>query len=280
MPLEPVHDQIPKRPHRSRLGAFLQSRLTGVLLIATLLMLWEISAAREWIVSDNWPRFSAVLLAGYRGLVSGELATPLSSTLYRMFAGYAAGCALGVSLGVLLGSYRLLDWAIRPLIEIQRILPSPAIVPPLILFLGVDDALKIVLVLMAALAPVFVNTYGGVRSVDETLLMTARTLGLGRVETVRKIVVPATLPSLTAGMRIALSLALIMAVISEMISGSGGIGSYLITMQYAMRADAMYAALICIAALGYASNRVFVHVERAALFWMHGGGAFSKTDHS
>jgi NitT/TauT family transport system permease protein len=259
-----------KTPVRRRLfGELSRTRLSGAILIALLLLLWEVSAARGWIVSDNWPRFSAVLVAAYQGLRSGELGAILGATLVRTLAGYAAGCALGVLLGLLLGSNRVLDWTIRPLIEILRTLPSPAIIPPLILFLGVDDSLKIFIIMLAVFPPVFVNTYGGVRGLDETLLLTAKTFGLSRFDTLRKIVLPATLPAMTAGMRIALSLALIMAVIGEMISGASGVGNYLMSMQYAMRADAMYAAVICLAATGYAMNRVFLRFERVALRWHH-----------
>lgn len=259
-----------KVPVRRKLfGELARTRLSGAILIALLLLLWEVSAARGWIVSDNWPRFSAVLVAAYRGLLSGEFAEILGATLYRMLAGYTVGCILGVLFGLLLGSIRLLDWTIRPLIEIQRTLPSPAIIPPLILFLGVDDTLKIFIVMLAVFPPVFVNTYGGVRGLDETLLLTARTFGLSRFDTLRKIVLPATLPAMTAGMRIALSLALIMAVIGEMISGASGVGNYLMSMQYAMRADSMYAAVICLAAAGYLLNRIFLVLERAVLHWHH-----------
>jgi ABC-type nitrate/sulfonate/bicarbonate transport system permease component len=259
-----------KAPVRRRLfGELARTRLSGVILIVMLLVLWEVSAARGWIISDNWPRFSAVLAAAYHGLRSGELGEILGSTLYRMLAGYAAGCALGVLFGLLLGSNCFLDWTIRPLIEIQRTLPSPAIIPPLILFLGVDDTLKIFIIMLAVFPPVFINTYGGVRGLDETLLLTARTFGLSRFDTLRKIVLPATLPAMTAGMRIALSLALIMAVIGEMISGSSGVGNYLMSMQYAMRADSMYAAVICLAAAGYLLNRIFLVLERAVLHWHH-----------
>ena len=259
----------PRRSWRVRFGGLMRSRLSGIVLIVVLLVLWELSATRGWIVSNNWPPFTAVLRAAYDGLLHYGLAATLGSTLYRTLAGYAAGCVLGAAFGTLLGSNRLLDWMIRPLIEIQRTLPTPAIVPPLILFLGIDDGLKIFIVMLAVFPPVFVNTYGGVRGIDETLLLTARTLGLSRFATWQKIICPATLPSMTAGMRTALSLALIMAVIGEMIAGSSGIGNYLITMQYAMRADAMYASVMCLAASGYILNRVFLLAEGAVLHWHH-----------
>jgi ABC-type nitrate/sulfonate/bicarbonate transport system permease component len=257
----------PPRRRRVRAADLLRSRLSGAGLIVVLLILWELSATRGWIVSDNWPPVSAVLRAGYQGLFQEDLASTLGATLSRTLAGYGLGCVLGAVLGLLLGVNRWLDWAIRPWIEIQRTLPSPAIIPPLILFLGIDDGLKIFIVLLAVFPPVFINTYGGVRGLDETLLLTARTFGLGRFATLRKIVLPATLPAMTAGMRTALSLALIMAVIGEMIAGSSGIGNYLMTMQYAMRADAMYASVMCLALSGYILNRIFLLLERAVLRW-------------
>ena len=102
--------------------------------------------------------------------------------------------------------------------------PLLPIVPPLILLLGVDDALKIVVITLAAFAPVFVNAYAGVRGVDETLLLTGRTFGLGRLATTLQLVIPSATPSIAGGMRVALSLALVNAVIAEMISGSSGVG--------------------------------------------------------
>lgn len=260
-----VQAPVRRKPFRD----LARTRLSGAVLIVVLLLLWEVSAARGWIVSDNWPRFSAVLAAAWHGLLSGELADILGSTLYRTLVGYVAGCIFGVAFGLLLGSNRYFDWTLRPLIEIQRTLPSPAIIPPLILFLGVDDTLKIFIIMLAVFPPVFVNTYGGVRGLDETLLLTAKTFGLNRFDTLRKIVLPAALPAMTAGMRIALSLALIMAVIGEMISGASGVGNYLMSMQYAMRADSMYAAVICLAAAGYLLNRIFLMLERAVLHWHH-----------
>lgn len=255
--------------NKQRLRALARTRLSGFLLIALLLVLWQLSAAEGWIVSDNWPRFSSVLRAAWQGLASGELGPVLGATLWRMAAGFCIGSLLGVTAGLLLGQFRMVDWALRPLIEIQRTLPMPAIVPPLILLLGVDDALKIFVVTLAVFAPVFVNTYAGVRGMDDTLALTARTFGLGRWATLWKIVLPQSAPAIAAGMRTALSLALVMAVIGEMISGASGVGNYLMSMQYAMRADAMYAAVICLAAAGYLLNRVFLQAESRLLHWHH-----------
>ncbi len=246
---------------------FARTRGTGVLLLIGLFALWEASAALGWVRSENWPPLTDVLRAVVVGVVQGELGPALASTLSRMAAGFALGTGVAVVLGVVLGRVRLLDEALRPVIEIQRTLPPPAIVPPLILLLGVDEALKITVVAMAAFAPVFVNTYAGIRGADETLYLTARTFGLGRLATIWKVVLPSSVPFISAGMRTALSLSLIVAVIAEMISGASGVGYYLMSMQFAMRAADMYAAVICLAVVGYALNAAFRAIERRALHW-------------
>lgn len=248
-------------------SAWSDTRATGYALIVALLVLWELSARLNWVVSDNWPPFSAVIQAIGRGISSGELVKVLGESLYLVVMGFAIGCAIGVAFGLFLGVSRVLDWMVRPVLEVLRTLPTPAIVPPLILFLGVDSVLKITIVALAVFFPVFVNTYAGVRGVDETLWLTAKTFAISKTSTLRKIVLQAVLPSTLAGMRISLSLSLVMTVIAEMISGSSGIGHYLMTMQYALRADMMYAAIICLAAAGYLMNRVFLLVEKKLLFW-------------
>lgn len=258
---------VAEEPRRGAAHGLLDTRLSGVLLLAGLLALWEASARLGWIVSDNWPAFTQVLLALARSLAGGELAQALGATLSRMAAGYALGCAAAIGLGVWLGSSARADALVRPPLEVLRTLPGPAILPPMILLLGVDSMLKITVVAIGTFFPVFVNTHSGVQSIDPALLGTARTLQLRRPLVLRRIVLPAVAPSIAAGMRISLSLALVTAVVAEMISGSSGVGFYLMSMQYAMRADTMYAAVLCLAAIGYALNRAHVAIEWRLIFW-------------
>lgn len=250
----------------ARMRGLLAGRAAGFLLVAVLLTLWEMSARAGWVISDNWPPFTQVIAQAVRGLTQ-DLGPALGGTFCRMAAGLVIGSALGVVLGVLLGQYRWLDWALRPVIEIQRTLPSPAVVPPLILLLGMEDALKITVVSMAVLGPVFVNTYAGVKGLDRTLVMTARTFGMGPWATLWKIVLPSAAPAITAGVRTALALALVVTVIAEMVSGIGGIGEYILTMEFAMRADALYGAVMLLSAIGYLVNRAFLRAERRLLHW-------------
>ena len=247
------------------------SRLSGVVLVAALLALWEASARLGWVDSRNWPPVSAVVVALVHGFASGELAELLLSTLRRMATGYAVGGGLGIVLGMLLASFRYLRYAIKPLIELLRPIPAPAIVPPLILFLGVDDSLKVTVIAMACFFPVFINTLAGVEGIDDVLLQTARTFRTGRMRTLIRVFLPATLPMIAAGLRIAIGIGLVVTVISEMIAGSSGIGYYIVQMQYAMKPEAMYAAIATLALTGYALNRVFLALEAYFVPWMGKG---------
>jgi ABC-type nitrate/sulfonate/bicarbonate transport system permease component len=166
-----------------------------------------------------------------------------------------------------MANVRLIRAALEPLVELLRPIPIPAIVPPLILLLGIDDALKIFVIAFSVFFPVLVNTVSGVRAIDPVAIDVARTLRVGEMKTIRSVVLPASLPYVLAGMRISLALALIVTVVAEMIAGSAGIGYYLMTTQYAMRASDMYAAIVLLAVVGYLLNRAFIAGERRLLHW-------------
>lgn len=245
-------------------------RLWGVLLLVLLLVLWQVSAL-WWVSSTSWPPVTEILRAIAAGLANGELAQVFGSTLWRMVIGFVIGSAAGVLLGITMATFPLADAALRPLVELLRPIPMPAIVPPLILLLGIDHAMKVFAVSLACFFPVLVNTVGGVRAVDPTALDVARTFQVGRLRTLLQVVLPASLPFILAGLRTSLALALIVSVVAEMIAGSEGIGYYIMTMQYAMRPSDMYAAIFLLAAMGYGLNLALLAVERRLLHWWQRG---------
>lgn len=243
-------------------------RACGFLLLAALLSFWEVSSRAGWIVSAYWPPVSQIFAAAIAQLAGGEILLALASTLRRAAIGYMAASVAGIVLGIVLARSRVLRYALLPLIEIVRPMPTPAVIPPLILLLGVDDALKIFIVALASFFPIFSNTFAGVATVDDTLIQTAKTFRTSTVRLLALVVFPATLPSIAAGLRTATSLCLVVAVLSEMIAGSSGIGYYLVETQYAMRPDLMYAAVLYLAATGYALNRIFLALEARMVPWM------------
>ena len=204
-----------------------------------------------------------------RGICTGELIELCLGTLYRMLSGYLAGVIAGITIGILVGKFRTMDALLEPVIELIRPIPIPAIVPPLILLFGIDNGLKIFVVALACFFPVLINTIQGVRAVSPTSIEVARTFRRGELAVILRVILPAAMPYIAAGMRIALALALVVTIVAEMIAGSDGIGYYLITMEFAMRSTDMYAAILILAIIGYVLNRFFIVIERMLLPWFY-----------
>lgn len=241
--------------------------LPGLLFLALLI------AALEWAVQGGlirralMPPPSAIWEVLQDLLTSGEVLGPLLATLRLVFIGFAIGSVVGIALGTAMGwwgaAYRLLE----PLVEMLRPVPKAALVPPLMLFLGIGDTMKITSVALAVTFPVLVNTLQGVRGVDRVLLDSARTHGWSTARSLRLVVLPAALPFILAGMRTSLGLALIIAVLSEMLTGQGGLGFLILDMQRSFLIRQMYAWLVILALVGLGLNAVFAWAEARALHW-------------
>ena len=242
-------------------------RRSGLLLVAFLLLLWEASARTGLVRSENWPPVSVILAALARGILSGELTQVIGATLHRFALGFIAGTAIGVIVGFAFALVPLLRRMFEPMIELLRPIPAPALIPPLVLFLGVDDLMKVSIIAVTAFFPVVINTMQGASGVEPIYLAVARTFQTGPARILLKIIAPGTLPYVLAGMRISLALALVVTVVSEMIAGASGVGYYLVLMQYAVRSADMYAAIFALAALGYVLNVAFLAAERRLIFW-------------
>lgn len=132
---------------------------------------------------------------------------------------------------------------------------------------GINDPLKLFSVAFAVLFPVALNTMSGVASVDPIYLQVARTFGAARARTLARVIFPASLPFILAGLRTSLALALVVTVVAEMIAGDSGIGYYLVTMQFAMRSADMYAAIILLAVVAYLLNWLFIAWEARIIRW-------------
>lgn len=241
--------------------------LAGVVLPLTVLLVLEIAveqgAVRRALVpapSDVWAEL--VYIIG-----SGALWGPLGQTLRLLSLAYFSSCLLAVTLGIAMGRSRFLYNLFEPLTEALRPLPKPALLPPMILFLGIGDAMKLVVVGLAVFFPVLINTVQGVRGVNPVLIDTARTFGLARSRIVALVVLPSALPFIFTGMRISLGLGLILVVVAEMLAGTGGIGYLIVDMQRTFHLTSMYAWLVILAVLGIILNFIFEKIDRRLLIW-------------
>jgi ABC-type nitrate/sulfonate/bicarbonate transport system permease component len=261
---------MPKPARPGRFGFFWKSRLLGVVFIGVLLVLWEIAAINAIFPPMSFPRMSAILETWWELLLSGELLRELVPSLWRMFAGYFIGVALGVGLGLLMGYFRFFYNLLEPITEVLRPIPSPAYLPIMILFLGIDDEMKVFMIAFASIFPVLLNTYSGVRSVDPIQLQTARTFGVSGRRLLTQIVLPASSPYIFTGMRVSLAVALIVMVIAEMVAASNGIGYFILSAQRGFKIRDMFAGVLTLAMLGYILNRLFLAIENRVLAWHYG----------
>lgn len=238
--------------------------------VATLLVLFGAAEAAVRLGALNAalvPPPTVVVQRVYEILASGAFVGPLGATLYLLFVAYFAACALAVAAGLVMGRFAAIHDLFEPLVEVLRPLPKPALLPPLILFLGLGDAMKLTVIGLGVFFPVLINTVQGVRGADPVVIDTARTFGHGRLGILFKVVLPGALPLILSGMRISLGLGLILVVIAEMLAGTGGLGYLIIDMQRTFRVQQMYAWVVILAVLGYALNFIFLRLEQRAIHW-------------
>ncbi len=242
----------------------------GWLVFAALFCLWEYWARSSPELQFYFPPVSQILYALGQLMVSGRITAHLLATLSRFLEGYMIAALLAVSLGVLLGYFRFAYSLLEPIIEFLRPMPSVAIVPVAILALGIGDAMIVAVTVYASVWPILVNTIDGVRRIEPILIHTARTFGLRRWSILWRVVLPGASPYIVTGLRISLSIALILVTTAEMIAGSRGLGFFILDQERSFNSRNMYSGIMVVAAMGYALNRLFLALEVKALRWQRG----------
>lgn len=254
------------RTRRERRPRHIPRGLPGLLLPLTVLIGAEIGARAGWIPSNLLPAPTQILetLAdlGARGLL-GHIG---ASTL-RVAAGFGVGAALAVLLGAAVGLNRRAEAILDPTFQALRAIPSLAWVPLLLLWLGIDEAPKVVLIAIGAFFPVYMGVASGIRGVDRKLIEVARLYRLGGVALTRRVLLPAAMPSILTGLRNGLSLAWMFMVAAELIAASQGLGYLLSDGRETSRADIVLAAIVLLAILGKISDGLMAAIERRGLAW-------------
>ena len=225
-------------------------------------------AVQAFDLHDSVAAPSDAIRALVEELSSGELATALRETLEAYVQGFAVAIAIGVVLGVIIGSSRTLLAATSVLIEFLRPIPGVALIPLAILLFGLGTEMRRFVIAYAALWPILIHALYGVRGSDRLLHDVARTSGVTRLGRLVRVTLPDALPSITIGVRVSASIALLVAVTAEFLTGTGGIGSYMQQQQFAFRLPELYAAILLTALLGYAINVVLRVLERRVVFWV------------
>jgi ABC-type nitrate/sulfonate/bicarbonate transport system permease component len=191
-------------------------------------------------------------------------------SVLRLLAGFALAGVLGVTMGVLIGSSPRLRAFAEPVLEFFRAIPPPVLVPVLILFAGLGSTMKVAVIVSGCIWPILLNTVEGVRAVDPVLADTCRTYGIRGGTRLRTLVLRSASPQIMAGLRQALSIAIILMVISEMFASSSGLGFTIVQFQRSFAVPEMWTGIVLLGLLGFGLSALFGVVERLVLSWYHG----------
>jgi sulfonate transport system permease protein len=240
---------------------------TGLIIPVSLAILWE-GLSRAGVVPPNLlPAPSAIALTLWNLAITGELLTHIGATLVRMLIGFILGTALATVLGALTGYSRIAYQLLDPLLQALRNIPSLAWVPLFILWLGIYETSKIALIAVGVFFPVYLNLMTGIQQVDRKLVEVGNVYRLNQLALIRRVFLPATLPSYLVGLRSGLGLGWMFVVAAEIMGASRGLGFLLVDGQTTGRADIIIASILLFAVLGKLTDALLAKLGRRLLYW-------------
>lgn len=242
-----------------------KARRAGVLL--GLIVAWQLAVASGWMDARMLPAPTTVAVTFWSLLASGQLEHHLLISLTRAAVGLFFGVAIGGLLGTAAGLFRLGEELVDAPVQSLRMLPHLALVPLIILWVGIGEASKDVLVALGTFFPVYINVFSGIRNVDQRLIEAGGVFGLSRFGLLREVVLPGALPSALVGLRQSLGVAWLSLVVAEQINASSGIGYLMTDAREFMRTDVILVGLVAYALLGLATDLIVRTVEGRALTW-------------
>lgn len=246
-----------------RLGSF----AVGLLFI----WLWQMVADAHLISPVFLPGPTAAWHALVAGFADGVVQVKLMGTVERMFYGWFLASLVGVAMGTIIGVSPRARVYLGPTLEFLRPLPSSAVIPVAIALFGLSNRMVIGVIGFGALWPMLLSTVHGFSAVEPRLYEVSRALGMSRLAVIFKIALPSSLPDILAGMRLGLTIALILAVVGEMLTGQDGLGNWILLAARSFRAADLYAGVILLGMLGYVSAQILSIAEAKLLRWRHVG---------
>ncbi|MCL4799189.1 MAG: ABC transporter permease [Burkholderiales bacterium] len=238
------------------------ARLGLLVAVLALWQLWSLAGLPEYILSPLEIARHFVAALGSR-----ELYEHIGASLGRSLPGFAVGSALGIAFGLAAGMARWFDETFSPAVFMTYPVPKIVMLPLFMLWFGIGDLSKILIIALACFYPVFVNAYYGARSTPRILVWSAMNMGASRWRIFSRVVVPSALPLVFAGMRVSLALSFIVMFATEMINARSGLGYLIQIAENSLRFDLMYVSLVTIAILGYAGDHLLRAGRRRALAW-------------
>ncbi|WP_327045096.1 ABC transporter permease [Microbispora sp. NBC_01189] len=230
-------------------------------------LLWQAASGSGLLPARSLAAPSRIAATALDLVRSGTLPTAIAVSLERVLLGFAAGAAAGVVLALVAGLSRAGENAVDPIMQMLRALPFFGLIPLFILWFGIGEAPKVLLVALAVSFPLYLNTFSGIRGVDGKLAELARTLRLGRAALVRHIVLPGALPQTLVGLRQSLGVAWLALIVAEQVNADAGLGYLINDAREFLRTDVIVVGLLVYSALGLLTDALVRLLERRALGW-------------
>jgi sulfonate transport system permease protein len=242
-------------------------RAAGVLVVAALIALWGVIAGLKLMSPVFLPTPARVWLALERGFLGADLPLKALGTIEHMIGGWIAASIAGVALGALIGSSKAAREYIGPTLEFLRPLPASAVIPVAIAIFGLTSRMALGVIAFGSIWPVLLAAVHGFAAVEPRLIEVERALGLSRWQGVAKISLPSAAPDILAGLRLGLTVSLILAVVCEMIAGLDGLGQWVLLAARAYKSADIFAGVILLGAIGLIANAALSAIEGRLLRW-------------
>lgn len=239
------------------------SILVGVLIVIG----WQIVADAKIVSPAFFPGPDRAWNAFANAWAAGEIAPRVLATVWRMLCGWAIASVLGIFLGAMIGSSAFLRRLFGPTLEFLRPLPASATIPIFIVLLGLSNAMVFLVIAFGALWPMLLGTMHGFAAVEPRLYEVARVLHLSRLAVIWKIALPSALPDILSGLRLSLTVALILTVVCEMLVGVDGLGSWALISARAFRSGDLYAGVVLLGLIGYVGSSLISIASSRLLVW-------------
>lgn len=232
-----------------------------------LLVVWELAVRAQLLDPRLIAPPSLVAVELWRISKSGELFAALGVSLMRAVAGFVIAAVLGIALGALMARVSAVEIVFDPLIELFRPVSPLALFPLFILWFGIGETSKILIIAFACSFPIILNTYAGVRGIDATFVRASRSLGASPTEVMRTVILPGSLPGIFTGLRVSWGIALIVIIAAEMIGAIRGIGYMVLFGQQTFQIPLVFASIVVIGILGFLTDAGFRYARRRILPW-------------
>jgi len=254
---------------RRGIGAMAREQALPLLTVAGVLLAWEAFVRGRGIAPIYLPAPSSIATYLFRMIADGSMLYHLGVTLLRIVAGFLVAAVAGVAAGVFMGMSPTVARIADPWIAALYPLPKISLIPLLIIWLGTGEAYKILISAVTAFFPIVISTYAGIRQADAGLIKAAEDLGATRRQIQMKVVIPSAIPSIFAGFRLGMGVAIILVVAAEMIGGSGrsGMGYLLINAGQVMETEKVFASLIVLAVVGVVVTKLQEWIDGRVAPW-------------